>query len=31
MRNKVGIKKMMAAGELGAFISHVRCSALAAR
>jgi hypothetical protein len=30
LRNKVGIKKMMAAGELGAFISHVRCSALAA-
>jgi hypothetical protein len=31
LRNKVGIKKMMAAGELGAFISHVRCSALVAR
>jgi hypothetical protein len=31
LRNKVGIKKMMAAGELGAFISHVRYSALAAR
>ncbi len=26
LRNKVGIKKMMTAGELGAFISHVRYS-----
>jgi hypothetical protein len=31
LRNKVGIKKMMTTGELGAFISHVRYSALAAR
>jgi hypothetical protein len=31
LRNKVGIKKIMAAGELCVFIFPVRCHALAAR